>query len=246
MIRDEELQSLIATSLDSNEVHALDPAEVARIANRRDRRDRRRKLLLVGLGAVGLVVSGVVVSVVYLGKDRGVTTTAPEPSASTRPPAGMRPGCAPSVYARLIGGVSGPGQDEFPILTRTHVGGATRTVVEVANVGSAARSSRVVLGYLAVARPGSRYGAGEGEGMPADSVVRAENQLVRSDPLVDIIPAGQRLSVTFQATQPGTYGVYFIARIAYSGDLCDGAPAPPPGTPAKGGMTQKIGDIIVR
>jgi len=104
-----------------------------------------------------------------------------------------------------------------------------------------------VLGYLAVAKPGSVYGAGEPEGMPADSVVRTENQLVRSDPLVDIIPAGQRLSVTFRATEPGTYGVYFIARFAKSsGDLCDGAPAPPPGTPADGAMTQKIGDIIVK
>jgi hypothetical protein len=36
--------------------------------------------------------------------------------------------------------------------------------------------------------------------------VRPENQLVRSDPVVDSFPAGQRLSVTFQATEPGIYG----------------------------------------
>jgi hypothetical protein len=120
-------------------------------------------------------------------------------------------------------------------------------VVEVTNARPAAQSSRVVLGYLAVAKPGSNYGAGEPEGMPADSIVRPENQLVRSDPPVDIIPAGQRLSVTVRATEPGTYGVYFIARFARtSGDPCDGAPAPPPGTPAGGAMTQKIGDIIVK
>ncbi len=246
MIRDEELQSLIATSLDDSQVHAFDPAEVARIANRRDRRARRRNLFLAGLGAVGLVVAAGVVSAVYLGKDPAVSTVA-EPSASTRPPARMRPGCLWGISARLLSGVSGPGQDEFPILTRTHVGHATRTVVEITNDRPAAYSSRVVLGYLTVAKPGSSYDAGDPAGLPPGSVVRPENQLARSDPLVDIIPTGQRLSVTFRATQPGTYGVYFIAEFAKtSGDLCDRAPAPPPGTPADGGMTQKIGDIIVK
>jgi hypothetical protein len=245
MIRDEELQSLIATSLDDSQVHAFDPAEVARIANRRN---RRRKLILAGLGtvgAVGLVVSGVVAAAVYHGGDQGVSTAA-DPSASTSPPVGARPPCA-TVTTRLLTGVSGRGQGEFPILTRTHVGQATRTVVEVTSVArSVARSSRVVLGYLAVAKPGSNYGAGEPEQMPADSVVRPENQLVRSDPVVDSFPAGQRLSVTFRPSQPGTYGVYFIARLATSGDGCAGAPAPPAGTPANGAMTQKIGDIIVK
>jgi hypothetical protein len=137
----------------------------------------------------------------YLGEDRGVSTAA-EPAASTRPPVAMRPGCL-WVHARLISGASGRSQDEFPIIATTDVGHATRTEVEVTSV---IQSSRVVLGFLAVAKPGSTYGSGGPERMPADSVVRPENQLVRSDPVVDSFPAGQRLSVTFQATEPGIYG----------------------------------------
>ena len=116
MVRDEELQSLIATSLDDSQMPAFGPTEIARIANRRA---RRRKLILAGLGtvgAVGLVVPGVVAAVAYLAEDPGVST-ASEPSASTRPPMRMRPGCLWGVSARLLSGVSGPGQDEFPILS---------------------------------------------------------------------------------------------------------------------------------
>ncbi len=54
--------------------------------------------------------------------------------------------------------------------------------------------------------------------MPSRAAIRPENQIAEGVPVIDAIARGQRLSVTFQPTEPGTYPMYFMAQIRFSED----------------------------
>jgi hypothetical protein len=113
------------------------------------------------------------------------------------------------VGARLTNGVPISTGD---VIATTRPGSST--TVEVAITGPA--STYVLRGSLIVAVPGSGSGAGEPAHMPPRAAIRAENQLAEGDPVTDAIARGQRLTVTFQTTEPGTYPVFFIARVRFS------------------------------
>jgi hypothetical protein len=223
-------------SVHPSKLPAFDPAEIARIATQRS---RRRRLVVAVLGLTGLVASGVTALAVFRPDAPGVSAVS-EPSTSARPPAGAWPGCRASVEAKLTSGAIGS-RDGWPALATVRAGTQTRTE---ADVTSTLTSTLVVRALLVVAKSAARDGAGPPDKMPAYAAVRPENQLARSDPMLDLVPSGQRMTVTFQPTTPGIYAVYFIADIAQP-EHCLGPTAPPPGTPDTATTTQKMGEIIV-
>jgi hypothetical protein len=113
--------------------------------------------------------------------------------------------------ARLANGkLTGAGD----IIATTRV--ESSTTVEVVITGRA--STHIVRGSVMVAVPGSLSGAGEPVHMPPKAAIRPENQVADGDPVIDAIAHGQRLTVTFKPTEPGTYPVFFIAQIRFSDD----------------------------
>jgi hypothetical protein len=236
MIRDEELRSLIATSIDPAELHDFDPAAIARVASRRT---RRRRMILGCVGALGLVAAGVVAESAYSSQKSDAPSVA-EPSSTAREAAGARPGCSWAFNVKLTSAAVGS-RDGAPTVATTQVGTAARAEVELT---SADPVTRIVRGYLVVARPGTINGAGDPARMPVDSVARPENQLVAGDPVLDVVPGGQRVSVTFRPGQPGAYPVFFVTQLAQPRD-CGATAALPAGTSPNAGSSQEVGEIIV-
>jgi hypothetical protein len=104
--------------------------------------------------------------------------------------------------------------------------------------------SRVVRGILAVATPGSVAGAFDPANMPEWAAQNPARHLAEGEPLVDVTADTGELTVTFQATEPGTYPVFYLSEIvqAASRQL-------PPQTDSGGhvryGCTP-LGDIVVK
>ena len=107
--------------------------------------------------------------------------------------------------------------------------------------------SRVLQGVLIVAKPGSWPGLGDPAGLPPDAALRPENQLASGKPVVDVVPNGQQLTVTFQPTAPGTYPVFFVSRYLTPTASCTG-PAPAAGQPIETGWERmmQLGEIVVK
>ena len=229
MIRDEELQAAIATSVSPDELHDFDPAEIACLAAMRTR--RRRTIV----AALALLTVATTASTVYATRSPNSVTTADPSAPATSPHGGARPAClAPS--AQLIGGGTSGSER---VIASARVGTQTTAAAALRPMPA----TRIVHAELVVAAPGSRSGAGAPASMPANAAIRAENQLDRSSPVLDAVPDGQRLTITFQATEPGKYPVFFIAQRVHSATCLP--PAPPAGTPATGMTVQELGTIVV-
>jgi hypothetical protein len=100
------------------------------------------------------------------------------------------------------------------VIAATSVGVATTIEVEIMGpVGT-----RVVQARVVVARPGSMSGGMDPSRAPANMAIRPENQIVASNPIVDVIPNGQRLAVTFRPTEPGTYPVFLMSELTADDD----------------------------
>jgi hypothetical protein len=226
MIRDEELQSLLATSIDPSELHDFDPTEIDREATKRTRRRR------IGFTTLGLVAIGLAASVLY--PNQGPNTT---PAAE--PPAGMGPGPFGALTIKLTSGAAG-GQGNT--IATTNAGSATTIEVEITTTPD----TRVLRGVLFVAAPGSKSGIYPPARMPANAAMRAENRIAEGRPILDVIPNRDRLSVTFEPTKPGTYPVYFMREYVQSKDG-----QPPPSDAATAGARVRpaiveLGNIVVQ
>jgi hypothetical protein len=123
----------------------------------------------------------------------------------------MRPERLIPVSARLTNGVE-TGQGN--VVATTRVG--SPATVEVAITGPA--STYVQRGSVIVAVPGSTSGAGDPAQMPPKAAIRPENQVAEGLSVIDAVAHGQRLDVTFQPTEPGTYPIYFLAQVRLSED----------------------------
>lgn len=228
-IHDDELQQLIGSAVDPSQLKHFDADSIARVA--RLRASRRRKIMIGAAGAVAVAASA---SAILFGLPGGQPSPVAQPTAQPEAPR-MRPACPPPQVT-----IPNVTLDRVVVLKSTTVGAP----VTIEAVLQSRPGSRVLHGVLIVAKPGSSPGGGNP--LPPDAALRPENQLASGQPVVDVVPNGQRLTITFQPTAPGSYPVFFVSRYLAAAK-CTG-PAPAAGRPIEtaGGSMMQLGEIVVK
>jgi hypothetical protein len=235
-IHDDELQRLIGAAVDPAQLTQFDAGSIALESRRRSIRRRRTLLACVGIFALALAASAVIVGL----PGRTTAPTAQPPATSTpaaiAPPAGRPPCTGPGLVL--------PGNPvRYGEVLRSLTLGESVTIEGVIESHPHVRLLRA---ELIIAKPGTRPMLGPPESVHPAAVSRTENHLTRGAAVTDVVAGGQRLSVTFQPTEPGRYPVFFMGRFTSSADCT--APAPPAGTPIdKSGVAMApLGDIVVQ
>lgn len=228
-IHDKELQQLIGSAVDPATLKQFDANVIATVARRRA---KRRKVIIGSVAAAAIAASASAVVFGIPGDQTPVARPTTQPDAPR-----MRPACPPPQVT-----IPNVALGEAVTLRSTNVG--TSATVEAVVLPSVA--SRVIKGELVVAKPGSSPGIGDPVGLPADAALRPENQLASGKAVIDIVPNGQKLTVTFQPTAPGSYPVFFVSRYITADD-CAG-PAPSAGRPIEtaGRSMMQLGEIVVK